>query len=135
MRSLVVDDETALVRQLQTMLTAARYLVDTAPDGEAARKYNMDSIDVRIITADRRYGAALLDLSVGGVGVLLAVPLQVNLPIGVELQIGQYTVAALGQVITVMSQAGRYRLGLCFLHLDPAERELLRLLDAPAKRA
>lgn len=36
MRILVVDDETALVRQLQTMLTAERYLVDTAPDGEAA---------------------------------------------------------------------------------------------------
>ena len=36
MRILVVDDEAALVRQLETMLTAERYLVDTAPDGEAA---------------------------------------------------------------------------------------------------
>ena len=36
MRILVVDDETGLVRQLQAMLTAERYLVDTAADGEAA---------------------------------------------------------------------------------------------------
>ena len=36
MRILVVDDEAALVKQLQAMLAAERYLVDTAPDGEAA---------------------------------------------------------------------------------------------------
>ena len=36
MRILVVDDERGLVRQLQAMLTAERYLVDTAADGEAA---------------------------------------------------------------------------------------------------
>ena len=36
MRILIVDDEAALVKQLQTMLSAERYLVDTAPNGEAA---------------------------------------------------------------------------------------------------
>lgn len=36
MRILIVDDEVALVKQLQTMLSAERYLVDTALDGEAA---------------------------------------------------------------------------------------------------
>lgn len=36
MRILIVDDEAALVKQLQTMLSAERYLVDTASDGEAA---------------------------------------------------------------------------------------------------
>ena len=102
---------------------------------EAARRFNMDSIGVRITTTERRFGATLVDLSAEGAGVLVAEPLPPDAPVGVELPIGQYTVAALGQVITVMSQAGRYRLGLCFLHLDPAERELLRLLDAPAKRA
>ncbi len=36
MRILVVDDEIALVQQLQTILKAERYLVDTASDGETA---------------------------------------------------------------------------------------------------
>ena len=36
MRILIVDDEAALVKQLQTMLSAESYLVDTAPNGEAA---------------------------------------------------------------------------------------------------
>ena len=96
---------------------------------DADRKYNMDSIDVRIITADRRYGAALLDLSVGGVGVLLAAPLQTNLPIGIELQIGQYTVAAFGIVRNVVKTGERYKVGVQFVHLDSPEAELLRLLE------
>ena len=97
---------------------------------DAARKYNMDSIDVRVTTTDRRFGATLVDLSAGGAGVLLAVPLPVDSPVGVELQIGQYTVAAFGQVKNVVPQGSRHKLGVQFIHLDPAERELLLLLEA-----
>ncbi|MBR5347385.1 MAG: response regulator transcription factor [Deltaproteobacteria bacterium] len=50
MRILVIDDETALVKQLQTMLEAERYLVDTAPDGETAlNKLNSNSVDLIIL--------------------------------------------------------------------------------------
>ena len=100
---------------------------------EAARKYNMDCIDVRITTMERRYGATLVDLSTGGAGVLLAMPLPVNSPVGVELQIGQYTIAAFGQVKSVMQKGNQYRMGVQFVHLDAAELEFLRLLEAPAR--
>ncbi len=50
MRILVIDDETALVQQLRTMLEAERYLVDTAPDGETAlNKLNNNSVDLIIL--------------------------------------------------------------------------------------
>ena len=50
MRILVVDDETALVRQLQTMLEAERYLVETAPDGESAlNKLSNNPVDLIIL--------------------------------------------------------------------------------------
>ncbi len=50
MRILVIDDETALVQQLRTMLEAERYLVDTAPDGEIAlNKLNNNSVDLIIL--------------------------------------------------------------------------------------
>ena len=102
---------------------------------DAARKFNMDNIDVRITTQERRFGATLVDLSADGAGVLLAMPLPVDAPVGVELQIGQYTVAAFGQVRSVMRQGGGHRLGVQFIHLDAEERELLSLLEAPARAA
>ena len=50
MRILVIDDETALAQQLQTMLEAERYLVDTAPDGETAlNKLNNNPVDLIIL--------------------------------------------------------------------------------------
>lgn len=98
---------------------------------DAARKFNMDSIDVRVTTTERRFGATLVDLSRGGAGVLLAVPLPVDSPVGIELQIGQYTVAAFGQVRNVMSQDGRHKLGVQFIHIEAAEADLLRLLEMP----
>ena len=100
---------------------------------DAARKFNMDSIDVRVTTTERRFGATLVDLSAGGAGVLLSVPLPVDSPVGIELQIGQYTVAAFGQVRNVMSQGGRHKLGVQFIHIDAAEAELLRLLEMPGR--
>lgn len=101
---------------------------------EAARKYTIDSIDVRITTVERRYGASLVDLSIGGVGVVLATPLPIGMPVGVELQIGQYTVTALGVVRSVMKKGNLFRLGVQFVQLGAAEREFLRFLELPEGR-
>ena len=102
---------------------------------EAARKFHMDSIDVRVITTERRVGATLVDLNAEGAGILVTEPLPTDSPIGLELQIGLYTVPVFGQVRTVMQRSGRYRLGVRFVHIDAAERELLLLLEVPVSRA
>lgn len=98
---------------------------------DAARKYTMDSLDVRITTVERRYGASLEDLSIGGVGFLLATPLPIDMPVGVELQIGQYTVTALGMVKSVRKKGNLFRLGVQFVQIGAAEREFLRFLELP----
>lgn len=95
----------------------------------AARVYNMDSIDARITTTERRFGATLVDLNAGGAGLLTAQSLPLDSPVGVELQIGQYTVAVFGQVKSVMERDNQYRLGVQFVYVDQAEQELLRLLE------
>ena len=70
-----------------------------------------------------------VNLSIEASGVLLASPLQVNLPVGVELQIGQYTVAAFGVVKNVVKNGECFKVGVQFVHLDSPEAELLRLLE------
>lgn len=101
---------------------------------DAARRFNMDTIDARLTTMDRRFGATLVDLSSGGAGLLVTMPVPVDTPVGVELQIGQYTVVAFGEVKNAMKQTRGHRLGVRFIHLEEEDWDLLRLLDGPLQQ-
>ncbi len=98
---------------------------------EAARLYNVDKIGARIVTEQQSYEGALLDLSAGGAAVITVSALPLNLPVEVELRVGDHRIKALGVVKNRNKLGVKYRLGVQFTHLDPEEQDFLLLLYGP----
>lgn len=96
---------------------------------DAARCYAVDSIGVRLTTLDRRHGAHVVDLSSNGVGVLMSTKLEIGSPIGIELRIGEYTLECFGQVRNATIKNNAFKVGIQFLYIGSAEKELLCILD------
>ena len=99
--------------------------------GEAARLYNVDKIGARIVTDQQNYDGTLLDLSAGGAAIITVSALPINLPVNVELQVGDHCIKAAGLVKNRNKLGGKYRLGVQFTYLDPEEQDFLLLLDGP----
>ena len=99
--------------------------------GEAASFYNVDKIGARIVTEQQNYDGTLLDLSAGGTALITVAALPINLPVKVELQVGDHCIKALGQVKNRNKLGGKYRLGVQFTHLEPEEQDFLLLLYGP----
>lgn len=99
--------------------------------GEAARLYNVDKIGARIITEQQSYEGTLLDLSAGGAAVITISALPINLPVSVELRVGDHRIKAAGVVKNRNKLGVKYRLGVQFTRLDPEEQDFLLLLYGP----
>ncbi len=99
--------------------------------GEAARLYNVDKIGARITTEQQSYDGTLLDLSAGGAAILIVSALPVNLPVDVDLRVGDHCIKALGVVKNRNKLGGKFRLGVQFTRLDPEEQDFLLLLYGP----
>ena len=99
--------------------------------GEAARMYNVDKIGARIETDQQSYEVTLLDLSAGGIAMLAQVALPLNLPVQVEVRVGDHAIKAHGLVKNRNKLGGQYRLGVQFTSLDPEEEAFLHLLYGP----
>lgn len=99
--------------------------------GEAARMYNVDKIGARIETEQQSYEGNLLDLSAGGIAMLAQVALPLNLPVQVDVRVGDHTIRAHGLIKNRSKVGGQYRLGVQFTSLDPEEEAFLHLLYGP----
>ena len=95
----------------------------------AAGHYNVDTIEVRLITEERRSIAFLQDLSVKGAGLLSRKAQPLELPVAVELLVGDYVVEAFGFVRTCIKQGDWYRVGVQFTQLAPPDAAFLQELN------
>ncbi|MDO5673895.1 MAG: PilZ domain-containing protein [bacterium] len=120
------DDRQAMSRRREEKRESARI-----KHGEAARLYNVDKIGARIVTEQQSYDATLLDLSAGGAAIITVSALPINLPVDIELRVGDHCIRALGVVKNRNKLGVKYRLGVQFTRLDPEEHDFLLLLYGP----
>ena len=82
-------------------------------------------IAVKVATQQQMYNGSLLDISTGGVAVLLAAALQVGQPVKVGFVLGTIRIVAKGVARHVQPLGGGYRSGIQFVDLEPAARDFI----------
>ena len=98
---------------------------------QAARMYNVDRIDACISTGQSRYEGTLLYLSAGGMAMLAPLSLPLNLPVDLDLNVGQHRMHAQGLIKNRNRLGSQYRLGVQFTKLGPEDEAFLQLLYGP----